>query len=337
MTTLVALASRHAVVMGADSLGSMTRRMVDPIRLLDYFDPDDNYKLKVDSSGNPELKAVGQILEEAERVPYNQTLHATKLFKLGELPVGLMFTGISVIDQRTVRSIVSEFVNGTVEEIGDGPYTVKGLSNKLASLLHGYYEGTYPTPPSGRPGPDRPGLELLLAGYDSDKSDPSIVRVDARENRASIQFGPGEFGVAFAGQTDWIQRIVFGTDHMNKFRIEERVEDLLGQYRQELLDHLAPVGISSLPEPSADLFVFNNWRLNELEADWDEFSEQNAIDCVDFFLRIMIGAQDVDSQLPTVGGDVHIAVIRKETGYHPVTKEVWKHGDHEVRIPEVGL
>ena len=55
----------------------------------------------------------------------------------------------------------------------------------------------------------------------------------------------------------------------------------------------------------------------------------DAINCVDFFLRIMIQAQDISSQLPTVGGDVHIAVIRKD-GYHQVTKEVWQHQAHEV-------
>lgn len=39
--------------------------------------------------------------------------------------------------------------------------------------------------------------------------------------------------------------------------------------------------------------------------------------------------------LPTVGGDVHIAVIRKD-GYSPVTKEVWTHDGYEVPVPEVG-
>ena len=67
----------------------------------------------------------------------------------------------------------------------------------------------------------------------------------------------------------------------------------------------------------------------------EEFSEQNAIDCVDFFLRIMIESQSVSSRLPTVGGNVHIAVIRKD-GFHPVSKEVWRHGSYEVNIPEVG-
>lgn len=49
----------------------------------------------------------------------------------------------------------------------------------------------------------------------------------------------------------------------------------------------------------------------------------------------MIQAQDISSQLPTVGGDVHIAVIRRD-GYYPVTKEVWHHQGYEVETLEDG-
>ena len=155
------------------------------------------------------------------------------------------------------------------------------------------------------------------------------------ENEYDRQFGPGEFGVAFGGQMDWIQRIVFGTDNRNRIRLRRRVDSIQDQYRQDLLEHLEAKGVTDLPKPRRELSLFHDWDLDGLQANWAEFSEQNAIDCVDFFLRIMIGSQDVSSRLTTVGGSVHIAVVRKD-GYHPVTREVWEHGDHSVPIPEVG-
>ena len=314
--------------------------MVDPDRLWRYFDPDENYKLKLDSTGNPVLKEAWQVLDEAEFVPYDQSQFATKLFKLGDLPAGLMFTGISVVDNRAVRSIVSEFVSHEVVGHGAGvhksPYTIEELARSFHQRIRTYYERDFPPPAPGQPDFDRPHLEFLVAGYDSDKADPTVARIDVGADRVMIPFPSGRHGVSFAGQMDWIQRIVFGTDNENKARIQERSQALLMQYREELLAHLKPQGVTSLPEPSGQLDFFNNWDLNRLMARWGDFSEQSAIDCVNFFLRTMIDAQNFDTRLPTVGGNVHIAVIRKATGFHPVTKEVWRHGSHEVQIPEVG-
>ena len=45
--------------------------------------------------------------------------------------------------------------------------------------------------------------------------------------------------------------------------------------------------------------MFTNWDIEGLDAKFEDFSEQNAIDCVDFFIEIMIRAQAVSSQLPT--------------------------------------
>ena len=53
MTTLVALASKDALVMGTDSLGTVTRGLVDPLDLLEFFDVDNGFKLKVNDQGEP--------------------------------------------------------------------------------------------------------------------------------------------------------------------------------------------------------------------------------------------------------------------------------------------
>ncbi len=335
MTSLVVLASKHAVVMGTDSLGTEVRRLVNPLRLSQYFDPDNNFSLRLDADGNPILTGMTQLLDESERVPYNQLQHVTKLFKLGKLPIGAMFSGISSIGEKTIREMIAEFneEDPGVRAKGGVNYTVRTLSERLLAALHEEYATAYPTDSTG------PELELLVCGYNRNGTRPSIFRVHVDRNSMERVFGSGDFGIAFGGQMDWIQRIVFGTDNLNRVRLLTRGEELLELYRQKLNEHLKSLGHEiELPAHTAfgqELQLFHEWTLEGLNASWEEFSEQNAIDCVDFFLGIMIRAQDVSSQLPTVGGNVHIAVIRKD-GFYPVTKEVWRHGDHEVPIPEVG-
>ena len=332
MTTIIALASRHAVVMGADSLATQSKQMVETSRLYEYFEPGDEWKLKLGPDGVPVLKNVWDVTSRAEHIPFNQSLHVNKLFKIGDLPVGAMFTGVTSLGNLPIRSIVSEFVDQLKSDDQlVSKYKVEELGKQLMDLLGGYYDKAFD--PSR---PDRPDLELLVAGYDHNEVFPTVMRVNVRARQLQIHYRPGQFGVSFGGQMDWIQRIVFGTDNANLSRLRERTRDLLSQYRLSLLEHVGPHGLTDLPEPGRDLDLFHgDWRLQGLQADWADFSEQNAINCVDFFLRIMIGSQDVSSRLPTVGGDVHIAVIRRD-GFHPVSREVWKHGNHEVSIPEVG-
>lgn len=117
-------------------------------------------------------------------------------------------------------------------------------------------------------------------------------------------------------------------------RLAMRLDDLMEEYRKQLTQELSEnYGVDEIPPPEGLALFDNGWSLEGMEADIDEFSEQSAIDCVDFLLRLMIESQNVSAELPTVGGKVHIAVIRKD-GFYPVSKEVWTHDSHEVGIPE---
>ncbi len=137
------------------------------------------------------------------------------------------------------------------------------------------------------------------------------------------------FGVAFGGQYQEIQRIVFGTDGQNQLNILIRSFQILNKYRDLLQEHLQKKGINEkLPDYSKfgdELSFYNNWGLNGFDANWGDFSEQNAIECVNFFVEIMIRSQQFSSSLPTVGGDVHLAIITKDKGFRFVSREEYEH------------
>lgn len=361
MTTLVALASKEALVMGTDSLGTVTKRLVDPRDLLEYFDEEDDFRMKLGEDGMPLLDSFFTVFEQAQSVPYNQLGNVKKLFDLSPLPMGVMFTGTTSIGDRTIGRLIAEFkeYNGLFRTTNDSSprsndsadaghgesnrqdsdgveqsnYKVQVVGDKLLRFLRGYYGSTYPEPLT------QPELELIIGGYDRLSHLPSVFRIDIRENTITEIF-PDEppFGVAFGGQMDWIQRIVFGTDVANQVRLAQRADDLLFEYYERVRAAAAAVGTDfEVPPPDSwggELGLFTDWDIRGLDTNFGDFSEQNAIDCVDFFIEIMIRAQGVSSQLPTVGGDVHIAVIRKD-GFRFVSRQEWTHRDHSIQIPEV--
>jgi len=73
---------------------------------------------------------------------------------------------------------------------------------------------------------------------------------------------------------------------------------------------------------------------SDFEARFGDFSEQNAIECVDFFIDIMTKSQLFSARLPVVGGDVHIALITKTRGFEYVSREELRHGEHAIEIKE---
>ena len=135
-----------------------------------------------------------------------------------------------------------------------------------------------------------------------------------------------------------IQRIVHGTDTRNQVKLIQRTKSLMSRYRSHICEEVERRGSTFVvPEPSAlggDLDLFKDWDLAGMNAIWGDFSEQNAIECVDFFVNVMIRSQQFSEQLPSVGGPVHVAVIRK-SGFQFVSREEWTHGDYAVRQPEV--
>ena len=106
------------------------------------------------------------------------------------------------------------------------------------------------------------------------------------------------------------------------------------------MSHLKEKGDSiELPHPGQyveqlHFFHADEWDLDGFDTEWGDFSEQNAIECVDFFINIMIKSQQFSSRLPTVGGEVHVGLITKMGGFRFASKEELRHGEHAIDIQD---
>lgn len=333
MTTLVALATKDALVMGCDSLGTASKRMVDPIDLaVRFFDPSNNWELKTDENGQPLLQNFEDVFNSAQNVPFNHMTHMEKLFSLEPLEMAVMHTGLTSIGDRTINSLMKEFKKKD-QAFSDprrrGNYTVNSVGRRLLSFVRSKYQAEYPDTNQTV----KPEIELMIGGYDKREQTPSIFRLFIRDNRIEPVFVSGQFGITFGGQVQEIQRIVFGSDDINRVRILQRMEFLYGLYREKLKEHLAAKGVEEdLPGFDTfgdDLIFFHEWDLNQFAANWGDFSEQNAIECVTFFVDIMIQSQQYSNSMPTVGGDIHVGLVTKDRGYQPISREVYHHRGFE--------
>ncbi len=330
MTTLVSLVTKDSAVLGCDSLGTVTRALVDPRELRGFFD--DSGKLKMDQKGQPSLKTIVDIQDKAREYPYNHITHLEKLFSLEPLKIGVMTAGIAGLGDRTIKSLISEFKdkNFLFKSKGEpSNYTLNGVAERLLKFVRPFYLEEYPE----KEDTYRPKLEFILAGYSKRQQLPSTIRITFPEGEID-PFGDG-FGIMFGGQTKEIRRIIFGTDAENEHRIIFRHAVKLFEYHKLLTEYLRENNITiDLPTPNEyidQIHIFNDgWRLEGFSADWGNFSEQNAIECVHWLVEIMCKAQQFSSALPTVGGEINLAIVTKSDGFRFVSKREYQVGDYSI-------
>jgi hypothetical protein len=329
MTTLVAINTRDSIIMGADSYGTVTRQILDPNDLAEYFETGKGHQLKLGPEGKPLLRDWSNILNKAQNIPSNNYEHVEKIFSLAPLEMGVMSSGVAALGDRSLTSLFREFSSSKeAHELKNTAYTLFNVGERLLIFLWEHYSRIFADEPS------RPDLELMLCGYDKGKFTPGMVRIHVQDYKVFVP--DYDFCVFFGGITKEIQRLVFGTDMYNKMRLIDRSKEVLNRYYELLLKQLEANGNKTelaKPEDFGDeLDLFHNWRLEGLTSNWSSFSDQTAIDCIDFLINIMIRSQQFSTQIPSVGGDVQIALVKKNSGFHYISKREWRHGEHTMPI-----
>lgn len=319
MTTLVLLRTKDAVVLGCDSLATTMAPLISPDDLGrigdDMKDPEDP---KISIS----YKKLNQI---SKMYPMDHMTHVDKLFSLAPLNMGVMITGISGLGNRTIKNLISEFIHcnfGFVSMEEASYASIGDVVAKLGSFMLGYYRKDFPDEKLYQP-----PLEFIFAGYSKNERISFCARISFPEG--VIEPIGDEFGIMLGGSYDAIQSIIFGADNNNRYLVEYKHREKLYEYYDILTEHLAGQGLTvALPKPDdykQQLEIFSDgWTLNGFIADWGDFSDQNAIECVRWLIEIMGKSHQFGSRLPTVGGEVNLAIITEKDGFRYVSKREYQ-------------
>ncbi len=317
MTVLIAVNTRDSIVLGADSQGTVTRPLVDPKDLSQFFELGNDKRLRTGADGRPLLDTWSCIESQAVDLPYKIHYNVEKIFSLDPLKMGVMVSGMASIGDRTIKSLINEFkASMVISSLTLGDYTLNDVAASLLNFLCPFYAEMYP---SGE-GSD---IELMLCGYEKNRFTPGVLRVHVRKK--IINDPDYEFCIFFGGITREIQRLLFGVDSVNKFRLMKRSQQLLETYRNYLGQFLNQNNINiELPKPEnygGELSLFHNLALDSLQMNCATYPEQDAIECAEFLVNVMINSQRFSNQVPSTGGAVQLAIIRKQSGFRYLNQE----------------
>lgn len=335
MTTTISLATRDCIVLGCDSLATSVVPAINPIHLADQFF-DKSGDLKKDAKGEPVLKNTAQLSAFVTRVPTDQLPNVTKLYHLRPYPVGVTFAGASLIGGHSVKNLIDGFSSKSVQFVGKSPdvTTVHDVAKAFFSYIREIYEKAYAEWRDDL----RPHSEVLLSGYSHDSLLPEVYRLSfggTCECKAEIE--RGKFNIAYSGQYDVIERVVDGVDLAGYIALTDRAATILARYKAHLEQHLSaelgkPITLPEADANDAKLHLFGEkfGGVKGLKANVGSLSEQAAINFVEFLIDTMIKAQQFSGSIPTVGGDIHLAIITKAGGFRWLSKEEYVFKGHSV-------
>ena len=339
MTTIISLAARDFIAVGCDSLATTSYSLAYPHQLsAAFFEP--NGELKRDAGGNPLLKHVSQIWDHSQLTPVNQLPSVTKLYDLEPIRACLLFAGASRIGETTLRELVETFKAQKTVKARRKTYTMAWLAETLKAFIADTYQREIPEPRM------RPMLELILSGYSAKHREPEVWRLEFAYNPGTNDFDAtirnqlarGQFNVVFGGQYDVIQRIVNGIDAQSWFSLRERTVKVLDQYHDELIANAQASGFTlSIPKPNFrenkyNIFGHDQGGVTCLNPDCGSLSEQAGIDFVHFLINVMIKSQEFSSSIPTVGGRIHVALLRKNVKFQWISREAFTFENERIPI-----
>jgi len=313
MTINIALITSEALVLGCDSISSVTQYLLDP---WSFITRDENGEIVVD-----EANRVSAQFDYGALVPVvtNAFGGVTKMFRLstGHVEVAATTAGLAKLNEQTIRGIAVEFSHQQHNEV-----SVKEVATNFLSFIKAKFDAHCAE--SQTPSEFQGDIEFLLGGFGENDSFPSLYRIKVKENFLECVYENGKSGLAWAGQSDGVERLIFGVDSQMRSQITLETNRLIDSAHQNMKeamlrvigDVLQAAGITSFPEnintelppvPVAEL----PWSQFRLDVDFANLPLQDAVDFVSYLVNLQSGRSKFVRGVATVGGRTHIGIINK--------------------------
>jgi len=332
MTINVGLVTSEALILGCDSISSISKTMIDPFKGSGPYATDENGEFLKDKEGN--LLIAFKNPESVVTATYSGVTKMFKLYEHNGTVVAGTTAGQAKLNDRTIASLASEFYEHIKER--KTPFAnVKAVANSFYKFMRKEYE--LDQKDTGVPEEFWSPLEFLVGGHGRRDKFPSLYRIQVQNKKVDEQFADGECGVAWAGQADNVERLIRGYDSILKYTIEQTIDEIFDAYHNDMcggmtkiigtilnkIEQDLPDGIDlSLPvKPQVDL-GWSNYRTN---IDYANLPLQDALDFVSTLVMTQSGVQKFSRGTATVGGRTHIGIATRSKGFDMLNEPTLEH------------
>jgi hypothetical protein len=224
-------------------------------------------------------------------LPQGQQIHvnfdnATKLlsFSTPNTAVGVVTYGQAAIGFRTAHSFIPEFEAG----LPPNRLPVHDFAQRLSDFFMQQWQAVMPTDYEG------PNMTFVVGGFNEDEPYGRVFMVEIPGNPTPVeqQPNPGDFGITWGGQREFVDRLIQGFD----YRLPEIVSNTLSLQPQQVQSLMQSLNVLQMPLPLAAMPL------------------QDCVDLAIFFVRTTITAQRLTVGIRGCGGPIDVATITRREG-----------------------
>lgn len=317
MTINIAIATYDAIVLGCDSLSSQVEQAIMPFR--------HGVGFARDADGNELVDAMGQrVVSMAHLQPYVTNVFggAQKMFCLYEdedTSVAAVTAGMATLGGVTIAGVAARFKKRNAAE-GNTFRTVRDVAQAFLNhvRLEWEIEVDYETAEEEMR-PYFPDVQFIVGGYGTDDASGMVFKLSVNSLNIEEQFcWRSRSGTCFAGQSDFVERLLVGVDQRIVNDVEYAIRQMLTEQSeatvQALLERLTAQGVV-LPQD----FTFDTpdfpfqlpWFANVASIDFGNLPTQYAVDLAELLVNLQSGVQRFATGVATVGGRTHIGVLKR--------------------------
>lgn len=317
LTINIAIATYDAIVLGCDSLSSQVEQAILPFRNGGGF--------ARDADGNELIDATGhKVVSAAELRPYVTNVFggAQKMFCLYEdedTTVAAVTSGMATLCGVTIAGVANRFKKKNAGE-GATFRTVQAVVEAFLAHVRQEWEAEveYATAPEELR-PYFPDLQFIVGGYGTDDATSKVFKLSVSALTFEEQFAwRSRSGTCFAGQSDFVERLLVGVDGRLADQINVTVGQLMASQApaivQAFTDQLRAAG-GEIPDgftfATPDSPVELPWWDSVARIDFGNLPAQYAVDLAELLVNLQSGMQRFASGVATVGGRTHIGVLKR--------------------------
>jgi hypothetical protein len=317
MTINIAVATYDAIVLGCDSLSSVSEQAIFPFRPEVGFARDADGNELVDATGSKVVSTA-----HMRSLVTNVWGGARKMFLIYEdadTSVAAVTAGMATLSGSTIADLAGRFRRAN--ELANVTYRrVEHAVEEFRIFMRAEWEravGFDQVEDEIKPYLD--DVQFIIGGHGLDDDRGMIFKVSIRDNQHFGQFQAAPHtGTCWGGQSEWVERLLVGVDGQLAQAIgrmfANHLDNEVSRTAESLLGDLAGAGVQIPADFAFEVSPvdFNApWRIGVGDIDYGNLPTQYAIEFVELLVNTQSGMQRFARGVPTVGGRTNIGVLRR--------------------------
>lgn len=318
MTINIALATYDGIILGCDSLSSITSQVIFPFGPNCEYAKDADGNVLLDASNRPYVAVAPPNVQQVPTTVFGGVSKMFALYQDDDTSVAAVTAGMAAIGGVTIAEQARRYRRKNELE-GRTFNSVRGVAEHFLAYMRELWEREF----EGTPEQARiylPTILFIVAGFGDGDDHGMVFKLDVAQNIFHEQFPDDDHvGVCWTGQSDYVERLLKGVDNHLVFTANKQILEALSAQRattvQDISDALEAANVE-LPE-NLELNITEHvpagipWDSTAADIDFGNLSTQYAVDLVETLVNTQSGMQRFARGIPTVGGRTHIGVLKR--------------------------